>query len=340
MGNTAIQTRTFDQLMNDITVDFRNLDEEGLIEPAQLIKVAQRVNYDLGLRINQTKEIILDVCNNIAKLPEDFYVLNFALMTGKSKCITPVTWSGRVTENISGPCSSGITNNTVPCSVPLTYETNQLNPYQTYNNACGLLGDEPNPRNTCTPEQDPWFQRSCYSMCGESQNTVKVIEHKNHQVYEYTYFEKLYIKPQAYLDPGSMNSKYVGCHSVEIKNGYLYCSYPHGKIYISYQGALEDEQGNLLVLSHPEIDFYYINAIQEYIFKIMYYSMGEQVEGKYNMVKQETKEARARALSIVNCPNFEEIQRQWRLNREAQYKRYYNTFATGAFETFYRNLPF
>jgi len=338
MGQTQIRTRTFDDLMADISVDYRILDEEGLIEPQQLIKVAQRVNYDLGLRIHQTKEIILDVKNHIAKLPEDFYILNFALMTGNHKCITPVTWAGRTTENISTPCS-GTTDNSVPCSIPLTYETNQLNPNQTYNNACGLLGTE-NPRNSCTPEQDPWFQRSCYATCGGENNTVKVIEHKNHQVYEYTYFEKLYIKPQAYLDPGSMNSKYVGCHSVEIKNGFLYTSYPHGKIYISYQGAMEDEEGNLLVLSHPEIDFYYLAALQEYIFKILYYSNGDEVVQKYDRAKQETKEARVRALSIVNTPNFQEIQTQWRLNRESQYKRYYNTFATGAFEQFYRSLPF
>ena len=41
--------RTFDQLLNDVTIDFSTYAIEGMIEPQQLIKVATRVNYDLGL---------------------------------------------------------------------------------------------------------------------------------------------------------------------------------------------------------------------------------------------------------------------------------------------------
>ena len=53
--------RTFDQLLEDVMVDFQKYALEGMIEPAQLIKVATRVNYDLGLRIHRTKEIVLDI---------------------------------------------------------------------------------------------------------------------------------------------------------------------------------------------------------------------------------------------------------------------------------------
>ena len=47
--------RTFSQLMEDVSIDFSTYALEGMIEPQQLIKVAQRVNYDLGLRIHRTK---------------------------------------------------------------------------------------------------------------------------------------------------------------------------------------------------------------------------------------------------------------------------------------------
>ena len=53
--------RTFDQLLEDVTVDFRTYALEGMIEPQQLIKVATRVNYDLGLRIHRTKETVVDI---------------------------------------------------------------------------------------------------------------------------------------------------------------------------------------------------------------------------------------------------------------------------------------
>ena len=42
--------RTFDELLESVRVDFSTYDLEGMIEPQQLIKVAIRVNYDLGLK--------------------------------------------------------------------------------------------------------------------------------------------------------------------------------------------------------------------------------------------------------------------------------------------------
>ena len=43
---TELQYRTFDELLNEVSTDFVIYSNEGMIEPAQLIKVAQRVNYD------------------------------------------------------------------------------------------------------------------------------------------------------------------------------------------------------------------------------------------------------------------------------------------------------
>ena len=54
--NYTLKFRTFDQLLEDVTIDLNTYALENLIEPQQLIKVAKRVTYDLGLRINMTKE--------------------------------------------------------------------------------------------------------------------------------------------------------------------------------------------------------------------------------------------------------------------------------------------
>ena len=67
--------RTFDQLLEDVTVDFSTYALEGMIEPQQLIKVATRVNYDLGLRIHRTKEVVIDIEHNKGALPADFAYL-------------------------------------------------------------------------------------------------------------------------------------------------------------------------------------------------------------------------------------------------------------------------
>ena len=64
--------RTFNQLMEDVSIDFSGQALEGMIEPQQLIKIAIKVNYDLGLRIHRTKEDLLEVEHGKVKLRADF----------------------------------------------------------------------------------------------------------------------------------------------------------------------------------------------------------------------------------------------------------------------------
>ena len=77
--NYTLKYRTFNSVLEDVSIDFNTLALENMIEPQQLIKLAKKLNYDLGLRINQTKEVVLEVCHGRVKLPDDFYVFNFAL---------------------------------------------------------------------------------------------------------------------------------------------------------------------------------------------------------------------------------------------------------------------
>jgi len=77
---TETQYRTFDELLDSVKLDLKSYDLEGMIDPQQLIKVAQRVSYELGLKVNPSRSKALEVHNGKAKLPPDFYVLNFAMI--------------------------------------------------------------------------------------------------------------------------------------------------------------------------------------------------------------------------------------------------------------------
>ena len=110
--------RTFDELLESVKVDFNTYNLEGMIEPQQLIKVAIRVNYDLGLRINRTNSAVVDIENNKGQLPSDFQTLNFAAICGKYR-INTTTPSGTTTEThpttytpepgFTAPCEDGQT---------------------------------------------------------------------------------------------------------------------------------------------------------------------------------------------------------------------------------------
>jgi hypothetical protein len=111
---TQLQYKTFNQLLDEVIVDFHTFNLEGMIEPQQLIKVAIRVNYELGLKINKTKDVLLDIEHGKSKLPDDFYVLNYANMVGKYTVQDPVVSGTHIEER---PFNPQYTNDS-PCVKP------------------------------------------------------------------------------------------------------------------------------------------------------------------------------------------------------------------------------
>jgi hypothetical protein len=280
---TEMQYRTFNQLLDEVVTDFVIYNNEGMIEPAQLIKVAQRVNYDLGLRIHGTKEKVLDIEKRKTKLPGDFYVLNYAYLCGKYTVTSP-TMAGRETENVilkSDLCRK-----------------------------CG----QPDP--TCTCE-------STYTVeCKTGENIyVQVVEKRKHETKTYETFEKLNIATSS----GRTDALDDSAKTAYIKNGFIYTNIEEGSVFISYQGALEDDEGNLLVLDHPVINEYYEYAMKQRILENLYMN-GEDVVQKMQLVEQRLRGARNNALSIVNTPDFAEMYNVWKMNRKAQYNKYYDMF--------------
>lgn len=280
---TELKYRTFDELMNEVYTDFPTYNLEGMIEPAQLIKVAQRVNYDLGLRIYGTKETVLDIEKKKTKLPGDFYVLNYAYLCGKYS-VTERTPMGRHTENIllkSDMCKK-----------------------------CG----QPDPVCSC---------ETTYSVeCNTGEKVfVQVVEKRKYETRTYDTFSPVHIATST----GRMDALDDHDHKAYIKNGFIYTNIEEGRLFISYQGTLEDHEGNLLVLDHPMINEYYEYAIKQRILENLFIH-GEDVAQKMQLIEQRLRGARNNALGIVNTPDFAEFKQVWDMNRKAQYHKYYNMF--------------
>ena len=286
MAKTEIRYRTFDDLMNEVATDFVMYNNEGMIEPGQLIKVVQRVNYDLGLRINGTKEVILDIERCKTKLPDDFYVLNYAMLCGRYRVSQPVL-QGRHTENV--------------------ILDGQL---------CKKCG-EPDP--TCSCEKTYTVE------CNTGEKIfVQVVEKRTYETKIYESFERIHIATATGKKDALTDHHRTGY----IKNGFIYTNVDNGRLFISYQGALEDEQGNLLVLDHPMINEYYEYALKSRILENLYMN-GEDVSQKMQLVEQRLRAARNNALTIVNTPDFAEMKQVWEMNRKAQYAKYYDQFKSG-----------
>lgn len=307
--NTELKYRTIDELLNEVAADFTMYSLEGLIEPSQLIKVVQRVNYELGLRIHGTKEAVLELSHAKAKLPDDFYVLNYAFLCGE-ETVTREVPQGRHTENV-------IVND---C------------------NRCGA------PQGQCGCE----FTYTVECKTGEKV-FVQVVEKRKYETRTYSNFERLGMSPSSGMCD-AMDNTY---RSAYIKNGFIYVDFGrfwqdtasfqsipddgvrnldvHRKVFISYEGTLEDDKGNLLVLNHPLINEFYEYAIKSRILENMFIN-GEDVGQKIQLIEPRLRAARNNALSIVNTPDFGEMFTLWRTNRKAMYAKYYDMFKS--IETF------
>jgi len=283
--------RTFNQLLEDVSIDFNTYALEGMIEPQQLIKVATRINYDLGLKIHRTKETVLEVEHNKVKLPEDFAFLNFAFICGD-------------------------------------YTTSQKMPSGTHVDTTNPVPYVPDPGYT-GPCEDPECNDVCVIQPCDDPNTSYQVIHKigSSEYRTFTFFKKLVIR--------DVNSAQCECPNIneqapdiaEIRDGWLLTNFETGKVYISYQGAMEDADGNLLVLDHPYCNEYYEYGLKQRILENMIFA-GEPVTNQLGLIEQRLRAARNNALSFVNTPDFKELQRVWWMNRNGEYLIYYVMFSS------------
>jgi hypothetical protein len=290
--------RTFDQLLADVSIDFPSQSLGGHMEPQQLIKVATRVNYDLGLRIHRTKETLLEVEHSKAQLPSDFKYLNYAFVCDEFKIVNTFPSGTHVdtTQPTYVPAPDG--GDTGPCDDP------------TCNDVCVV--------KTCPTEVG---RETVYS------NQYMVVQYMGAEQYRTsTRFYPLRIKDSTgsiQCDCPNINSQAVDV--AEIKDGFLLTNFDSGKVYLNYQGAMENEEGELLVLDHPYCNEYYEYALKERILENMMFD-GENVSQKLQYMQGKLRAARNNALGFINTPDFKELQKVWELNRKAQYSNYYDMF--------------
>ena len=249
--------RTFDQLYEDVSIDFANYALENMIDPAQLIKVATRVNYDLGLRIHRTKEAVLEIEHGKAKLPDDFAYLNYAYRCG-DYTIADRPPGGTHIE----------TFNDVP-----------------YVPAPGESG----------PCDDPECRDVCVIKTCDDKNEHQLVQRIGPSQYRtFTAFMPLRIKNvnKYVCDCPNVN---IQAHDIaEIRDGFMFTTFDTGKVYISFQGAMEDHNGNLLVLDHPYCNEYYEYALKQRILENMIFA-GENVAQQLNLIEGRLRAARNNA---------------------------------------------
>ena len=337
--NYTLKYRTFDQLFEDVTVDMSSFALENMIEPQTLIKVALRVNYDLGLRINQTKETILDVCHHKVKLPDDFQTFNFAFI-----CTDMTLNTG---YNIGGTNIQEVPYKEFPSTVdqcaPPTVNCSYCNSHPC-NQTAGCLGLTRPPANYLPGEYDPnspygdtCIRPRVFMNCkGDQYEIIQIVNAAQTRVY--STLVPLRMRPSQEIECDCPNLYFNTANEGWIKNGFLHTILDETKIYLNYQGTLEDDEGNLMVPDHPMLNEYYEYALKQRLLENLLMN-GEDVAQKLQYVTGKLREARNNALNIVNMPNFAEMKKLWWTNRKAMYGKYYDMFKSYPINSIYnRNI--
>ena len=326
--NYTLRYRPFDQLLEDVSIDMNTLALENMIEPQQLIKIAKKINYDLGLRINQTKEVILEVCHGKVKLPDDFYTFNFAFICGEYE--EHVGYGGMSGgTNIQEVPYKEVPSTVNQCAVPtVNCSTCNHNPC---NNTAACEGSVRPVENYIPGEYDPnnpygdtCIRPRVFMNCkGEKWELIQIIN--TGATRKYSRLVPLRMKQSQEIECDCPNLYYDTANQGWIKGGFLFTTFDTGKVYVNYQGAMEDEAGNLLVPDHDLLNDYYEYALKQRLLENLFMN-GEDVSARLQLIEQRLKAARNQALSLVNTPNFKELQDMWWTNRRAQYSKYYDMF--------------
>lgn len=338
--NYTLKYRTFDQLLEEVLVDFQTYSLENMIEPQTLIKVARRINYDLGLRVNQQKEIILEVEHGRVKLPDNFYTFNYAFLCGEFTLQTGYDIGGtnvqevpyRETPSTVDTCAAPTVNcsvcNANPCNHTAACSVNTL--------PGNYIPDAYDPNN---PYGDTCIRPRVFMNCkGEKYELIQIMP--NGQTRTYRVLLPIRMKTSQNIDCECPNLYWNTPNEGWIKDGYLYTTFDNGKVYLNYQSTLEDDEGNLLVPDHDLLNEYYEYALKQRLLENLFFN-GEDVGQKIQLIEGRYKVARNQALGFVNTPNFEEMKKLWWANRVAMYGKFYNMFKSypidSRFFKFYSN---
>lgn len=307
--------RTFDQLMVDVYADLPKAYQDDMIRPEQLIKVVQRVNYELGLRINQTKEAVVELDKGRVRLPLDFYKVNYAFICGEYEIKTPAIQGTHVEEKPLGvPDYKWQPDSVNTCVDP--EPPKECSPCPNCNDApCGCNS------KTCDPSP-----RACTLNCkGEAWELVQYVKYDT-----YHYKELLpirFLDSSQGIDCECANLYMTSPNTAWIKDGWLYSNLKSGKIYLNYQGLMEDTEGNLLVVDHPMLNEFYEYALKSRIFENMALGDEPNAGNKLQLIESRLRTARVNAISIARMPNFAELKKVYESNRKSQYNKYYAMFS-------------
>jgi hypothetical protein len=148
------------------------------------------------------------------------------------------------------------------------------------------------------------------------------------KLHTFTHIEKLQLsqKSLSKCADDCFNRHFKSHNVIDIQENEAAFSFREGKVYLNYVTDLIGDDGDLMILDHPLTNDYYEYAIKKKFFENMKFNKEGDFLQDYQIAKQELKEARTRALTFVNMPEYDEVVKVHLENRKRFYKTYIDYF--------------
>lgn len=349
---TELKYRTFEDLLASVKSDLYTFDMDNFINPQDLLKIAIKVNFDLGLKINPSRGKMIDVHNGRGKLPADFSVMNFAMLCGvgedqytnctESQVKTMydqmiklasivnarpllqaadlITGWNIVTHNLASTNLVLKVQNSEKDYVNFEYvilnqDQVKIKVFEDYKGALISIIAAANIVANCSIQLD-----ECTDGC-------KIIETRPGLIRTFPRPVPIQIIPYNYGEP-HCNLEHVGnyAYRLYLKDKFIHTiNFKEGRVYVNYESVMEDDEGNLLTLDHELVNEYYEYALKERILENLFLN-GENIADKLKFIQEKLRVARVNALSFINTPDYNDIKTMWVKNRKAYMNKYYNMF--------------
>ncbi len=361
---TQLHYSTFDEKVNILTTDLPTLSLEGKIDPQKLLPTVIKINYDLGLKFATNKLKMLEVRKGRVRLPADFSVANYALLCGGKSANHPAP-AQRVNSYTEGFLEGALVAQLARTPVGQFTVTRTIEPGD--NIITHTLGTTRLQVQAIAPSGDitDFTVRFpddthviLHSEAGVNLENVQVILQGAAGALDMTHqpelcevvreLGKLHVYhlnegrrdhyptpvPLRFSDTAQVADdcrhlfRVGSVPEVRIKDGWLLSPVEDGRILLSYQSVLENDEGELMTLNHPKVNEWYTYALKVKVFEDLWLDGGEEVERKLVYLKGELRKAVLEGLSFCNTPDFQEMRKTHQMNRRAMHQKYYAMFTS------------
>jgi len=254
---------------------------------------------------------------------------------------TNVTHCDGTIESIDFPANTdGSAKTTTICATlispksGLSFTTDHMC-WQDLDGTFDCSGPATTPCNTCAApvinsclavDADPWKQNKVYAICNDTVQ-IEIVQENRFEVRRYRHIEPLYIQPSRDASAFSSYDAFkLHGNTAMLRDGFLQTGKECATVYINYQGIMEDDDGNLLVLDHPMINLWYESEIEHRILRNLYINGEPDIERRLAFLDKERKEHKFEAMRIAFTPDYRIFKQTMEIAREQEYTKHFKPF--------------